>query len=123
MKVHCDSCAELIADPEVNFEDGQVLVCQECAQIGRINIDCTDDGVGYVEFLIVSDKGLSHVDFGTLVDGYEASQKKLDETWNQVATLSDKQIELKNLLKQAFMALGENGYRGDLLRQIQDAVK
>lgn len=87
--VTCESCSDaavtydfdIIAPPTL---EGKVCHCQSCSALGRVSID---DENGRMMFILLEPEELSHVDFGVIVDAYEASQKRINELYSEVSSL------------------------------------
>lgn len=89
--VICQSCSEpaFEYDSEVTAAsslDGKICVCQSCTAIGRISYDYEFERAS-VGFFPLSKKQLSHVDFATLVEAYEAAQEKINDLMDEIVRL------------------------------------
>lgn len=87
----CDSCSETALEYDNDLIaagtlEGHTCVCQSCSAIGRISYDY-EIGRAHIGFFPLKSSEISHVDFGTIVEGYEAAQKKIDELMNEVSEL------------------------------------
>jgi late competence protein required for DNA uptake (superfamily II DNA/RNA helicase) len=84
--VTCNSCSDTAIEYDndsvsASTLDGKVCVCQSCSVLGRI------DAEEYVRFYPLSSEDLSYVDFGLIVEAYEASQKRIDELYSEISSL------------------------------------
>jgi len=102
--ITCNACSESAIEYDSNAEsldsyNCMVTHCQSCSVLGRVDIDGDEDG-SYVIFIPLDKKEVSHVDFGIIVDAYEAAQKKIEQLYDEVyrlrAQLDDSR---KSLLK------------------------
>lgn len=84
--ITCNACCE----PAVEYDsdqvaastlDGKVCVCKSCSVLGRLDVE------EYARFIPLSSEDLSFVDFGLIVEAYEAGQKKIDEMYEQISVL------------------------------------
>lgn len=87
--ITCNSCGE----PAVEYDfdciapvtlEGKISHCLSCSALGRVSVD---DENGRIQFIVLTAEEISHVDFATLVDAYEASQKIIDELYSEVSSL------------------------------------
>lgn len=90
--ITCDSCCEVAVEYDndqicVSDLDGKVYPCQSCSVLGRVSYDYEYEHAS-VRFIALSAEEVSEVDFGVIVDGYEASQKKID---NLICEICDEQ--------------------------------
>ena len=94
----CDSCREpaLVYDTNyisVSSLEGKVCHCESCSALGRV---VYDDELGRVYFRLLDSDEISHVDFGVLVDAYEASQKRIAALYDEVARLRVELMSIKS---------------------------
>lgn len=81
-QILCDSCSDVAVEFDndkvsASTLDGKVCICQSCSALGRVDAD------EYIRFHLLDKDELSHVDFGLLVEAYEAGQKRLDEMYDE----------------------------------------
>jgi len=101
--ITCNACCEPAIEYDNNVESvdsyrGRVTHCLSCSVLGRVDIDGDEDG-SYVIFLPLDKKEVSHVDFGTIVDAYEAAQKKIEDLYEEVSRLRSQ----ADLVKKPFL--------------------
>jgi hypothetical protein len=97
--VLCDSCSETAVEYDSNetcasLLDGKIVPCKSCSVLGMISFDY-EDQVTSVRFYPLSPESLSKVDFGTMVEAYEAGQKRIDELYEEVSKLRQQVRNLK----------------------------
>jgi hypothetical protein len=98
-EIICDSCCEVAVEYDTNVTcasalDGQARVCKSCSMIGTIQFDYEHQRAS-VGFFQVSPSRLPCVDFGIILEGYEAAQRRIDELYEQVAKLEQENKRLK----------------------------
>ena len=90
-EIFCDCCGEPALTYDEGFDlsqwDGKQFVCKSCAVIGVVHTDYEDQRAS-VGFYQLTPQALSKVDFGVLVDGYEASQRLVDSLMNEIVRLN-----------------------------------
>jgi hypothetical protein len=101
--ITCESCSEPAVEYDNNTQcvddfNGKVFHCQSCSALGRVDID-GEYNVAQVMFILLDKEEISHVEFPVLVDAYEASQKKIDELYEEVSKLKMKIKENDEYIK------------------------
>lgn len=85
----CNSCSEPAltydtSDTSASTLDGKVCHCQSCSALGRVSLD---DERGRMDFILLTLNEIACVDACTLIDAYWASQKRIDELYEEVSKL------------------------------------
>lgn len=109
--ITCDSCSETAYEFDNDAVsrhtiDGKVCPCQSCSVLGRISYDYEYERSS-VRFYPLTENEVSEVDFGDIVDAYEAGQKKIDSLICEVCEERAKSKEKDALIAQLQMQLNE----------------
>jgi phage/plasmid primase-like uncharacterized protein len=64
--------------------DGKVTHCRSCSALGRVSVD---DENGRIQFIPLTLNEIANVGDSTLIDAYWASQKRIDELYEEVSVL------------------------------------
>lgn len=87
-EIICNSCSDVAVEFDndvvsISDMDGTKHVCKSCSLLGRVSVD-EDEGHVYVKFVILTKSELSHVDFGLMVEAYEAAQDKIEQLMDEL---------------------------------------
>lgn len=87
-EILCNSCSDVALEYDsdvisISDLDGTKHVCKSCSLLGRVSVD-EDEGRMYVKFVILTHNELSHVDFGLMVEAYEAAQDKIEQLMDEL---------------------------------------
>lgn len=99
--ITCDSCSEPAVEYDTDVTaatslEGKVCHCLSCSALGRVSLD---DERGRMDFILLTLDEIACVDTCTLIDAYWASQKRIDELYEEVSKLRASVKALKSAEK------------------------
>ncbi len=87
--ITCDSCSDSAVTYDTSITavsdlEGRICHCESCTILGRVSLD---DESGRLRFILLNGEEMGNVDFPVMVDAYEASQKRIEELYEEVSKL------------------------------------
>lgn len=102
-QITCGSCSDVAVEYDnettcLSKLDGEVRVCQSCSVLGRVWADYEYQRMS-CGFSPLKKEEISHVDFGLLVEAYEAAQSKIEQLYDDIHQLRIRNKELQLLAR------------------------